>query len=131
VQFCCRSVLKSLSGLSCCLLAWFCETICPSCFSLPGENNVMQFSLQSRCTAHRLNAFFSLGLVVSPSGGLRAGSANDNKDIMYYCLIVDLPMVSLCRVKSKDRGQACFFVFFFFFFFAVLTMFPSNSQGVP
>ncbi len=59
------------------------------------------------------------------SGGGRAGSANDNKDIMYYCVIAYLPMVSMFRVRSKDREQGCFFVFF-----SVLAMFSSDSQGV-
>jgi hypothetical protein len=64
-------------------------------------------------------------------GGGRAGSANDNKDIMYYCVIADLPMVSMCRVRSKDPEQGCFFVFFFFCSCYVLIGFSRGSQSVP
>lgn len=68
------------------------------------------------------------------SGGGRAGSANENKDIMYYCLIVDLPMVSLCRVKSKEWGQDCFFSFFLLFSLCsnpIPKVFPECSSICP
>jgi hypothetical protein len=43
-----------------------------------------------------------------------------------YNFVADLPMVSMCRVRSKDREQDCFFCFF-----SVLARFSSDSQGFP
>ncbi len=66
------------------------------------------------------------------SGGGRASSANDNKDIMYYCVIADLPMVSMCRVRSKGKEQGLRTgVFFCFGSCYVLIGFSRGSQSVP
>jgi hypothetical protein len=106
---------------------------------LPGENNVMQFSLQSMCTAHILNVFFffSLGLVVSPSKVFISLVGEELALLMIIKTLCTIVSLQTCQwlgcvglgVRTENRAVFLFFVFFCSCY--VLIKFSRGSESVP